>query len=189
MQAPGVIALTSLLAVSTGQAADVTGKGLVDKLFADCDAALSDPDSLLQLAPISSPHPAMVTGDGRVFNVVAPVDGFGDGLMGMSNINATVLPGGTSVGCMISLHGGSVPNETSAEMRGAAIANAEALIGNDAVRFGGAIGGPALLTAAIEGMALSQGWASPDFPPTSAVVISTSGNIVSVVISRYQAAP
>ncbi len=45
MRRAGQIAAILLLTAgaSTAQAADSVGKKLVDKLFADCDAALSDP--------------------------------------------------------------------------------------------------------------------------------------------------
>lgn len=187
MKIAAAIALCSLLTVSTAQAADGAGKELVDKFFADCDAALSEPATLMTLGDVANGYPAMATVDGNVVSVTVSLNGTNGDFMGIRNLNAHVLPGGNSVDCLMHLDAPSA--DTQAELRDAASFLAEALIGEGVVKSGGLFGGPAVLTAASDGLARFEMWASPDFPPATTVSVANADRFSVITINRYKAAP
>lgn len=188
MTRKGCIIAFCLMAASTAQATDISGKELADKLFSDCDAALADPASVLALADITSEAPAMATTDGKVLSAtITLTDAEGD-FIGANFVTARSLPGGTAVSCMLTLYGNVVRDETRASLHDTTLANAHALIGEDAVTVGGAVGGPALLKMA-DAPTEVKVLASPDFPPSASVAIATSDGFTNVTVERFRAAP
>lgn len=189
MRVLGIIAITSLLAASAAQSEEVNGEELVEQFFADCDAVFDDPARILKMGDLTDDVPASATVDGNILSVTTPADRQHPSLSGVTDFYATILPGGMAANCSLSLFGSSISEQVGAQIVEAASARGQALVGKDAVKLGGLIGGPALFKAQAEGGSQIDTWATPDFPPTATVTVTASPRYSSVTISRYKAAP
>ncbi len=192
MRRAGQIAAILLLTAgaSTAQAADSVGKKLVDKLFADCDAALSDPARVLTLgAAADGQTTVMTTTDGNIVTATSAIPDAAEDVFGIMTVTAVKLPSGIHASCVMMLSGRSVPSELRDEVHDAATAGALTLIGTDPVRIGGIGGGPALLSSGSEGQMRSEVLTNADFPPTASVSVQSAENVATVAIEKYRAAP
>lgn len=189
MRALGIIAITSLLAASAAQSDEVNGKELIEQFFADCDAVFDDPTHIMKMGDLTDDVPASATVDGNILSVTISADRQHPSLSGATDFYATILPGGMAAYCSLLLFGSSISEEVGAQIVEVASARGQALVGKDAVKIGGLIGGPAIFKAPVEGGSHIDTWATPDFPPAATVTVTASLRYSSVTISRYKAAP